>query len=90
MNFLLDTHAFLWFIGDDPALSAAARRLIESADNTILSYASRRAASRRRKFTTLRLCFHAATRCTGRPNCSNISLIISHVSGKSALSAAPM
>jgi PIN domain nuclease of toxin-antitoxin system len=29
MNILLDTHAFLWFVNDDPLLSAAAKRLIE-------------------------------------------------------------
>ncbi len=29
MNILLDTHAFLWFVNDDPQLSATAKRLIE-------------------------------------------------------------
>ncbi len=33
MNILLDTHAFLWFIGGDPKLSDYARRLIENSDN---------------------------------------------------------
>jgi PIN domain nuclease of toxin-antitoxin system len=33
---LLDTHAFLWFITDDPQLSAAAKVLIADADNEIL------------------------------------------------------
>lgn len=33
MNLLLDTHAFLWFCQDDPALSAAAKKLIEDASN---------------------------------------------------------
>lgn len=33
MNLLLDTHAFLWFCQDDPALSAAAKTLIENAAN---------------------------------------------------------
>jgi PIN domain nuclease of toxin-antitoxin system len=33
MNLLLDTHAFLWFCQDDPALSAIARTLIENAAN---------------------------------------------------------
>ena len=28
MHLLLDTHAFLWFITDDPALSVEARRAI--------------------------------------------------------------
>ena len=41
MNYLLDTHTFLWFIGDDQALSATAKAIIEGADNRIyLSIAS--------------------------------------------------
>lgn len=41
MNFLLDTHTFLWFLNDDSALSPPARALIESADHAIfLSVAS--------------------------------------------------
>lgn len=41
MSFLLDTHAFLWFINDDPALSTSAKSLIEDPENTIyLSVAS--------------------------------------------------
>jgi PIN domain nuclease of toxin-antitoxin system len=41
MNYLLDTHTFLWFINDDPALSATAKALIENPDNAIhLSVAS--------------------------------------------------
>lgn len=32
MNILLDTHAFLWFVDDDPRLSDPARVLIESDD----------------------------------------------------------
>jgi PIN domain nuclease of toxin-antitoxin system len=32
---LLDTHAFLWWIGDDPALSAPAREVIADAGNDI-------------------------------------------------------
>lgn len=41
MRILLDTQAFLWFITDDPKLSAFARSLIESADNErLLSIAS--------------------------------------------------
>lgn len=33
MNLLLDTHCFLWFCQDDPALSAGAKALIENASN---------------------------------------------------------
>ena len=33
MNLLLDTHAFLWFVGNDARLSPAARTAIESPDN---------------------------------------------------------
>ena len=41
MRLLLDTHAFLWFIGGDRQLSANARRLIEDERNTrYLSVAS--------------------------------------------------
>jgi PIN domain nuclease of toxin-antitoxin system len=41
MNYLLDTHAFLWFIDDSTALSKTARHLIEDADNNLyLSTAS--------------------------------------------------
>ena len=36
MRLLLDTHAFLWFITDDPSLSAVARALIADASNEIL------------------------------------------------------
>ena len=36
MRLLLDTHAFLWFILDDPKLSDQARRLIADGDNDIL------------------------------------------------------
>ncbi|MEP0807375.1 MAG: type II toxin-antitoxin system VapC family toxin [Chloroflexota bacterium] len=32
MNILLDTHAFLWFVDDNPRLSEPARVLIESND----------------------------------------------------------
>ncbi len=35
MRVLLDTHAFLWFILDDPQLSASARALIEDAANDV-------------------------------------------------------
>jgi len=41
MNVLLDTHAFLWFVQDDPKLSNAARALIESGETRpFLSIAS--------------------------------------------------
>jgi PIN domain nuclease of toxin-antitoxin system len=33
MTLLLDTHAFLWFCQDDPALSATAKSLIEDPNN---------------------------------------------------------
>jgi len=33
VKYLLDTHAFLWFVLDDPRLSATARRLIEDPAN---------------------------------------------------------
>ncbi len=33
MNILLDTHAFLWFITDNPMLSSSARILIENINN---------------------------------------------------------
>jgi PIN domain nuclease of toxin-antitoxin system len=41
MRFLLDTHAFLWWITDDPQLSAVARGIIGDSDNELfLSVAS--------------------------------------------------
>ena len=33
MNILLDTHAFLWFVADNPRLSKSARVLIEAEDS---------------------------------------------------------
>src|SRR5438128_11678927 len=33
MNLLLDTHVFLWFCQDEPALSGSAKTLIEDAAN---------------------------------------------------------
>ncbi len=33
MNLLLDTHALLWFLNDDPLLSATAKALIEDPSN---------------------------------------------------------
>ena len=41
MRLLLDTHAFLWWIGDDPRLPAKARKLIAGVRNEVyLSVAS--------------------------------------------------
>ncbi len=41
MKLLLDTHAFLWFIGGDERLSPTARKLIEDMNNDVyLSVAS--------------------------------------------------
>lgn len=36
MRALLDTHAFLWFVLDDPQLSATAKSLMEDPDNDLL------------------------------------------------------
>ncbi len=36
MKLLLDTHAFLWFIADNAALSSQAKHLIEDANNEII------------------------------------------------------
>jgi PIN domain nuclease of toxin-antitoxin system len=35
MNYLLDTHTFLWFLEGNNSLSSKARIIIENADNTI-------------------------------------------------------
>lgn len=40
MKVLLDTHAFLWFINDDPQLSLPAKKLMESDIDLFLSIAS--------------------------------------------------
>ena len=41
MRLLLDTHVFLWWIGDDPRVSLPARKAIATAENEIfLSVAS--------------------------------------------------
>lgn len=40
MRLLLDTHALLWMITDDPRLSETARRLIVAADDIVWSTAS--------------------------------------------------
>jgi PIN domain nuclease of toxin-antitoxin system len=37
---LLDTHALLWFVSNDSALSVSARSLIEDADEVFVSVAS--------------------------------------------------
>ncbi|HXE13819.1 MAG TPA: type II toxin-antitoxin system VapC family toxin [Bryobacteraceae bacterium] len=36
MHVLLDTHALLWWLSDDPALTKGARRIIEEVKNVIL------------------------------------------------------
>jgi len=36
VNFLLDTHSFIWFIEDNPSLSAQARIIIEEPSNDLL------------------------------------------------------
>jgi PIN domain nuclease of toxin-antitoxin system len=37
---LLDSHALLWFVANDPALSTTARKLIETTDDVFVSVAS--------------------------------------------------
>ena len=37
MRFLLDTHTLLWWLFDDPQLSAVARELVAAPDNEILA-----------------------------------------------------
>lgn len=36
MRVLLDTHAFLWWIGDDPRLSERAREVLSDGDNDLV------------------------------------------------------
>lgn len=36
MRLLLDTHAFLWFVTDDPLLSATAEALIADPTNEVV------------------------------------------------------
>lgn len=36
MRALLDTHALLWWLSDDPALSRAARKIIAETKNTLI------------------------------------------------------
>ena len=38
--FLLDTHAFLWFLSDDPKLPTGAKATIESAESVFIGIAS--------------------------------------------------
>ena len=46
MNLLLDTHAFLWFIANDPRLSSQAQSLIQApANRRLLSNYLRPSAS---------------------------------------------
>ncbi len=41
MNYLLDTHAFIWWLNDSPELSATARKIISKSENRIfISHAS--------------------------------------------------
>ena len=40
MRLLLDTHAFLWFIDDNPRLSSSAKTLLESDNDLLLSTVS--------------------------------------------------
>ena len=35
MNYLLDTHAFIWWLDDSPELSATARKIISNHENRI-------------------------------------------------------
>lgn len=35
MRLLLDTHIFLWWLADDPALAAKAREVIGNGNNVI-------------------------------------------------------
>lgn len=40
MRLLLDTHIYLWLVGDDPKLTSSARRLIRESDDVFVSSAS--------------------------------------------------
>lgn len=40
MNYLLDTHALLWFTGGDKRLSDKARTIIEDTDNNLITSAA--------------------------------------------------
>lgn len=49
MKLLLDTHAFLWFVGNDPRLSEKARLAIESSDH--------------QKWVSVASCWEIAVKC---------------------------
>ena len=36
MRYLLDIHAFLWWMADDPRLSKTARSMIQDGDNDVI------------------------------------------------------
>jgi PIN domain nuclease of toxin-antitoxin system len=40
MQYLIDTHVFLWMISDDPQLSACSEEIIESDADWLISIAS--------------------------------------------------
>jgi PIN domain nuclease of toxin-antitoxin system len=40
MKLLLDTHIYLWWLADSPALPASARKMIETAEKVYISSAS--------------------------------------------------
>ena len=40
MNYLIDTHAALWFLSGDESLSDKAKEIIESSQNIYISVAS--------------------------------------------------
>ena len=40
MKLLLDTHIYLWWLEDSPALTASARKMIETAEKVYISSAS--------------------------------------------------
>lgn len=40
MQYLIDTHVFLWMIADDPQLSASSKEIIESDTDLLISIAS--------------------------------------------------
>lgn len=56
MKVLLDTHAFLWWIADDPQLSPRARQIMEAADTELfLSAASGREIAIKSRLGKLKL-----------------------------------
>lgn len=40
MRLLLDTHVFVWFLADSANLSKSARKMIDAADEVLVSAAS--------------------------------------------------